>query len=243
MRQNEFRRFRSALVASSTSATREQFGLPRSGGAPARGHHPWALDALPLLISGDEWSEVAAALQQRATLLDLILRDLYGPQRLLTEGILPPEVVFRHHGFKLPYCEARRMDQRLLHFYAADLARSPDGKWWVINDRCEAPSGAGFALQNRIASSRILPDVIHACQVERLAPFFLAFRRQLASLSERGDDARVILLSQAAGSDNYFEDAFLARYLGYTLAEAGDLAVRDQRLQLKTLGGLSPVDV
>ena len=247
------------FVESSAGLTAEEFGRrwsqaqrllrenslahPEPATRPVHGDHPWALDALPLMIAGDEWQTVSSALQQRARLLDLTLRDLYGPQRLLTENILPPEVVFRHPGFQLPYCEARPAEERLLHFYAADLARSPDGTWWVIADRCEAPSGAGFALQNRIASSRILPDVIHACQVERLAPFFLAVRRQMTRLSQRGADARVILLSQAAGSDNYLEDAFLARYLGYPLAEAGDLAVRDQRLHLKTLGGLSPVDV
>ena len=204
---------------------------------------PWALDALPLVIDAAEWQQVSAALKQRATLLDLLLRDIYGEQRLMREGVLPAEIIFGHPSFRLPYCNPKNSNDRQLHFYAADLARSPDGGWWVINDRSEAPSGMGFALQNRIASSQILPEVIHACQVERLAPFFLSMQKKLARLSGRGSAARIVVWSQSTGSDNYFEDAFLSRYLGYTLAEAGDLVVREQRLHLKTLGGLSPIDV
>jgi uncharacterized circularly permuted ATP-grasp superfamily protein/uncharacterized alpha-E superfamily protein len=205
--------------------------------------HPWDLDAFPLVIEAEEWREVAAALRQRATLLDMVLQDVYGPQQLIKSGLLPAEVIFRHPGFLLPYCRPDATPRRSLHIYGADLARSPDGRWWILDDRCESPSGAGFALQNRIAMSRVLPDVIHECQVERLAPYFIALQEQLARLAPNRERARVVLLSQLAGSANYFEDAFLARYLGYPLAEAGDLAVRRNKLFLKTLGGLSPVDV
>jgi uncharacterized circularly permuted ATP-grasp superfamily protein/uncharacterized alpha-E superfamily protein len=132
----------------------------------------------------------------------------------------------------------------MLQFYAADLARAPDGRWWVLADRCESASGAGFALENRIALSRMLPDVVRHCRVERLASYFIAVKEQLARLAPQYEgEPRIVLLSQAAGSINYFEDAFLARYLGYTLAEAGDLAVRRNQLFLKTLAGLSPVNV
>jgi uncharacterized circularly permuted ATP-grasp superfamily protein/uncharacterized alpha-E superfamily protein len=211
---------------------------------PHARRHPWALDAYPLVITSTEWRKVSAALVQRAHLLDLVLRDLYGPQTLLQEGVIPPEVVFRHPGFLLPYRHRQTEPQRQLHLYAADLARSPDGRWWVMNDRTESPSGAGFALENRIALSRMLPDVIHQCRVERYAPFFIALQRQLASLSpQQCEQPRVVLLSRAAGSANYFEDAFLARYLGYTLAEASDLDVRDNRVHLRTLAGLTRVDV
>jgi uncharacterized circularly permuted ATP-grasp superfamily protein/uncharacterized alpha-E superfamily protein len=211
---------------------------------PEARRHPWALDALPLALTAEEWKAVSAGLEQRAMLLDMVLQDLYGPQRLLRDGLLPPEVVFRHPGFLLPYHRATVDAGRMLHLYAADLARSPDGQWWVLADRTEAPSGIGFALENRIALSRMLPDVIHQCRVERLAPFFVAMKRHIASLAPQQDEPpRIVLLSQAAGSANYFEDAFMARYLGYTLAEAGDLDVRDDRVYLKTLAGLLPVDV
>ncbi len=206
--------------------------------------HPWALDAFPLAISAEEWSKVSDALQQRAQVLDLVLCDLFGTQRLLREGMLPPEVLFRHPGFLLPYATPEKAPDRILHLYAADLARSPDGQWWVMGDRTEAPSGAGFALENRIAMSRMMPDVIHHCRVERHAPFFKAVQRHLEGLAPPQDaEPRVVLLSRAAGTANYFEDAFLARYLGYTLAEAGDLDVRDNQVFIKTLAGLSRVDV
>lgn len=206
--------------------------------------YPWQLDALPLVIPQQEFETVSAALSQRAQLLDLLLRDLYGPQRLLKEKILPPEVLFRHPGFLLPYCSSGATPERMLHMYAADLARSPDGQWWVLSDRTESPSGGGFALENRIALSRILPDVIHQCEVRRLAPYFVDLKRQLTSLSPRQEsEPNIVLLTRSGVSANYFEDATLARYLGYTLAEAGDLAVRDNKVYLKTLSGLSQVDV
>ncbi len=206
---------------------------------------PWELDALPLIIPADQWRTVAAALEQRATLLDLVLRDVFGSQTLVRDGVLPPEALFRHPGFRLPFCRPpEAYGSRMLHFYAADLARAPDGRWWVQSDRCESASGAGFALENRIALSRMLSDVFRQCRVERLAPYFIAVKERLAQLAPQHDgDPRIVILSQAAGSTNYFEDAFLARYLGYTLAEAGDLAVRRNRLYLKTLAGLSPVNV
>lgn len=206
---------------------------------------PWELDGLPLIIAAQEWRAVSAALQQRATLLDLVLRDLFGAQHLVRDGVLPAEVVYQHPGFRLPFCrDLAAKDARMLQFYAADLARAPDGRWWVQADRCESASGAGFALENRIALSRMLSDVFRQCRVERLAPYFIAIKELLARLApQRDGDPRIVVLSQAAGSTNYFEDAFLARYLGYTLAEAGDLAVRHNRLHLKTLAGLSLVNV
>jgi uncharacterized circularly permuted ATP-grasp superfamily protein/uncharacterized alpha-E superfamily protein len=218
---------------------------------PTGQRRPWELDPYPLLIAGSEWQSLGRALRQRATVLDLVLRDLYGPQQLVQRGILPAEAVFRHPGFLLPYFGQRPPLHRYLHFYAADLTRSPDGSWWVVADHCEAPQGAGFALENRLALSRMLPEVFRACHVERLAPYFVEVRALLERIapprnaSGGGDvrDPRIVLLTQEAGGPNYFEDAYLARYLGYTLVEAGDLAVRNNHVFMKTLGGLLPVDV
>jgi uncharacterized circularly permuted ATP-grasp superfamily protein/uncharacterized alpha-E superfamily protein len=211
---------------------------------PTARRHPWELDGFPLVIDAQEWATVAVALRQRARLLDLVLVDLFGPQRLVRDGLLPPEALFLHPGFRLAFCRGPLARERMLQFYAADLARGPDGRWWVLADRCESASGAGFALENRIALSRMLPDVFRQCRVERLASYFIAVKDQLARLAPRYEgEPRVVLLSQSAGSINYFEDAFLARYLGYTLAEAGDLAVRRNQVYLKTLAGLSPVNV
>ena len=212
---------------------------------PVVHRRPWELDGLPLIIGAGEWRTLAEALKQRATVLDLVLRDLFGPQTLVRDGVLPPEALFRHPGFQLPYSRpGSGPGARMLQFYAADLTRAPDGRWWLQADRCESASGAGFALENRIALSRMLSDVFRQCRVERLAPYFIAVKELLARLSPTGEtEPRIVLLSQAAGSTNYFEDAYLARYLGYTLAEAGDLAVRRNRVYLKSLAGLSPVDV
>ncbi|WP_417395334.1 circularly permuted type 2 ATP-grasp protein [Gimesia chilikensis] len=205
---------------------------------------PWELDAIPFLISSNEWDVIATALKQRARLLNLVLSDLYGQQTLLTQGTLPAEIVFSHPGFLRAYHGQVPRDNCFLHFYAADLARSPNGKWWVLADRTEAASGIGFALENRILTSRMFPEMFNQCHVKRLAPFFIAVQDRLRSLASQGmENPRVVLLSHGPQSPNYFEDAYLARYLGYTLVEGGDLAIRRNQVMLKTLGGLIPVDV
>ncbi|MCA9015392.1 MAG: circularly permuted type 2 ATP-grasp protein, partial [Planctomycetaceae bacterium] len=205
---------------------------------------PWELDAIPFLISAEEWNSVSTALEQRARLLNLILQDLYGKQSLLKQGILPPDLVFSHPGFLRAYQREQLPNDCFLHFYAADLARAPDGRWWVLADRTEAASGIGFALENRILTSRMFPDLFQKYHVERLAPFFIAAQETLRRLAPQGqENPRVVLLSHGPTSPNYFEDAYLARYLGYTLVEGGDLAVRKNQVMLKTLGGLIPVDV
>ncbi|MEX0728321.1 MAG: circularly permuted type 2 ATP-grasp protein [Planctomycetaceae bacterium] len=205
---------------------------------------PWELDPIPLVLDAENWTHLSAGLRQRARLLNLILADIYGKQRLLSRGLLPPPLIFLHPGFQRAYHHHQPADDRYLYFYSADLARLPDGNWKVLGDRTEAPSGAGYALENRIAVSRMLPNLIHDCQVERLASYFLAVRETLQKLAPRyKENPRVVLLSQGAHRISYLEDAYLARYLGYTLVEGGDLAVRKNRVLLKTLGGLLPVEV
>jgi uncharacterized circularly permuted ATP-grasp superfamily protein len=173
----------------------------------------------------------------------LTLADLFGEQRLLKEGILPPELVFPHPGF-LRACHGLSLpNDDFLHFYSADIARSPDGQWWVMADRTEAPSGMGYALENRIVTSRMLPELFQSTKVARLAPFFMAYQEYLEQLCPAKDNLHIALLSHGPSTVNYFEDAYLASYLGYTLVEAGDLAVRNDRVMLKTLAGLVPVDV
>jgi uncharacterized circularly permuted ATP-grasp superfamily protein/uncharacterized alpha-E superfamily protein len=205
---------------------------------------PWELDPIPLLIPAREWDALADALVQRARLLNLVLADLYGPQKLLAAGLVPPELVFAQPGF-LHACHDLRVPHHcMLHIYAAHLARSPDGQWWVLADRTQVPSGAGYALENRIVLSRMLPNLFNECQVQRLAAFFMTLRETLQGLAPaHRDNPRIVLLSPGPHSPTYFEDAYLARYLGYTLVAGGDLAVRDNRVFLKTLAGLLPVDV
>jgi uncharacterized circularly permuted ATP-grasp superfamily protein/uncharacterized alpha-E superfamily protein len=211
-------------------------------GDPQSTNRLWPLDPIPMLLEQREWASIEAAVRQRATLLNAILADLYGPQRLLREHLLPPELIFRHPGFLRPCCGVPVPGGRYLHLYAADLARSPDGQWWVMADRTQSPSGAGYALENRLVSARVLDDVFRAAHARRLATFFQAYRDTLRGLLAR-DNPRVVLLTPGPYNETYFEHAFLARYLGFTLVEGGDLTVRGEHVYLKTLGGLLPVDV
>lgn len=211
---------------------------------PRSTDRPWPLDPIPLVIDEKEWAAIEDAMRQRATLLNALLADIYGPQRLLHQDLFPPEIVFRHPGFLRPCCNISVPDNIYLHNYSADLARSPDGHWWVIADRTQAPSGAGYALENRLVSQRVLPDVFRAAHVRRLADFFIAYREMLRGLVPHNrDNPRIVLLTPGPYNEAYFEHAFLARYLGYTLVEGGDLTVRGNCVFLKTLGGLLPVDL
>ena len=205
---------------------------------------PWQLDALPVIIPQGEAEHLERGLIQRATLLELILADLYGPQKLLLEGHLPPELIFPNPGFLRPCHGIVPPQRRFLHMYAANLGRSADGTWHVIGDRTQAPSGAGYALENRIVVSRTLPEAFQACRVQRMATFFQTLIHTLRSIAPQNrDNPRIVLLTPGPFNETYFEHSYLARYLGYTLAEGGDLTVRDNRVYLKVLGGLQPVDV
>ena len=205
---------------------------------------PWQLSPIPVVIAPDEFTAVAAGLEQRAHLLDRLLADVYGPQRCLSEGWLPPELVLAHPGFLRPCHGARPPQGRFLHFYAGDLLRAPSGQFHVLTDRTQAPSGAGYALENRIVIARVFPDVFRDCNVQRLALFFRTMRQMLAGLApENRDNPRIVLLSPGPYNATYFEQAFLAQYLGYMLVDGADLTVRDGRVYLKTLGGLHQVDV
>ena len=213
-------------------------------GDPRGMDRPWGLDSIPLLISAQEWNTVEQALIQRAQLLNLILQDLYGPQTLLRAGVLPPELVFAHPGFLRPCHGMTLPASRYLHLYSADIARSPDGQWSVIADCTQAPAGAGYALENRIVLSRMFPEVFKECKVQRLAIFFRKMRATLTGLAPYNrDNPRIVLLTAGHYNETYFEHAYLARYLNYTLVEGGDLTVRDECAYLKTLGGLHRVDV
>lgn len=213
-------------------------------GDPRGLERPWELDPIPLLISEQDGTTIRDGLVQRARLLDALLADIYGPRTMLKDGVLPAELVFAHHGF-LRACHGLRVPGgRWLHLYAVDLGRAPDGSFFVLNDRTQAPSGAGYALENRIVLSRMLPEAFRECRVQRLALFFRTVRETLAAIAPRNrDNPRVVLLTPGPYNETYFEHAYLARYLGYTLVEGSDLTVRDSRVYLKLLGGLQPVDV
>ena len=211
---------------------------------------PWPLDPLPAIVPAAEWRGVEAGLAQRARLLDRLLADLYGPQTVLKDGTLPPALLFANPGFLRPCYGIEPPDGVRLHLAAFDLGRMPDGSWVVLDDRTQAPSGAGYALENRMVLSRSLPDAFRAQPVERVSSFFRALRETLARAAaaaaarSRGSasDPRIVLLTPGPYNETYFEHAYLARYLGYQLVAGEDLTVRYDRVYLKTLGGLQPVD-
>lgn len=205
---------------------------------------PWRLDPIPLLISSEEWSNIEAGLKQRADLLDLILKDLYGKQSLLKKGLLPSEVIYAHHGFLRPCVGAIYQKQRHLTLYSANLARGPNGRMWVLDDRTQAPSGSGYALENRTVMTRVLPDIFRETQVQRLGGFFKSLQQELTELAPHNkEDPRIVILTPGSLNETYFEHAYLASHLGFTLAQGDDLTVRDGRVWLKSLEGLQAVDV
>jgi len=209
----------------------------------ARGpKRPWELDPLPLIIAAPEWASLAGAVAQRARLLNAVLADLYGPQTLLAEGLLPAALVFGQHGYKWPCRGAVPPGGDFLHFYAVDVGRSPDGRWWAIADRTQTPSGAGYVLQNRLIVSRTFPDAFRELQIQTLAGFFRGLQHNLARSAPTDDDAPLtVLLTPGPYGETYFEHTFLARYLGFPLVEGQDLTVRDDIVYLKTLRGLRRV--
>jgi uncharacterized circularly permuted ATP-grasp superfamily protein/uncharacterized alpha-E superfamily protein len=211
---------------------------------PQNNARPWQLDPIPLVMDPEEWKSIEAGIIQRALLFNTILADLYGPQRLLREDFLPRELVFPNPAFLRSCWGIVPQGGVYLHSYAADLARSPDGQWWVLADRTQAPSGAGYALENRLVTSRVMPDVFRASHVRRLANYFQTYRNALLRMVPvKRENPRIVVLTPGPYNETYFEHAFLARYLGYTLVEGGDLTVRENHVFLKTLGGLLPVDV
>ena len=203
----------------------------------------WGLDLVPALISSDEWAQIEAGLLERAELFNLLLKDIYGPRDLIRTGVLPPEALFCHRGF-LRACQGLSLPgEHDLILHAVDMMRDSNGEMCVMTDRTQSPSGAGYALENRTVMSRVLPSLFRDSHVHRLATFFQRLRRKLNSLSHNVEQPRIVVLTPGAHNETYFEHAYLANYLGLELVQSGDLIVRNGFLWMKSLDGLSRVDV
>lgn len=225
--------------------------------ADAKGmQRPWDLNALPLILPQDEWAGIEAGIIQRATLLNRILLDVYGDQKLLAQGLLPPALIHGHAGFLRPCHGMRHRDGVALHFYAVDIARAPNGRWWVVGDRTQAPSGAGYALENRAVMARVFPDLLRDLKVQNLAGFFSTMRDSLAHWGRQcaantpnaaplrdSEPPLIVLLTPGPYNETYYEQTYLARYLGLPLVEGSDLTVRNGMVWLKTLSGMQRVHV
>ncbi|MBP6852700.1 MAG: circularly permuted type 2 ATP-grasp protein [Rhodoferax sp.] len=214
------------------------YNVYADAGGPQR---PWSLDLFPLILTPDAWKGIETGVLQRVRLLDRVMQDVYGPQQLLARGLLPPALVQGHPGYLRSMHGAAPVGGTHLHIAAFDLARGVDGNWWLVSQRTQAPSGLGYLLENRLAVSRQFPQAFENMHVQRLAGTYQALIENLKSISPGGREAHIGLLTPGPYNETYFEHAYLARYLGLTLVEGGDMLVRDQRLYLKTLKGLVPI--
>ena len=202
----------------------------------------WPYSPVPVVLSQADWDTISDGLVQRADLLERVAADLYGDNRLIADGHLPAEIIASHPDWLRPMVGTPPRGGHYLHFCAFELGRGPDGRWWVLQDLTDAPSGAGFALENRIASTHVFPDLYAQANIHRLAGFFEAFRAALSDL--KVDPANLsAILTPGPLTDTYYEQAYIARYLGLPLLEGGDLTVRDGSLHVRTVKGPIPVDV
>jgi len=209
---------------------------------PAGADRPWPLSHVPLLIDHAEWTALKAGLVQRAEVMEAVLADIYGDANLVREGRLPAALIAGNPEFLRPLVGVAPPGGAYLRSYAVDVGRGADGRWWVLGDRTQAPSGAGYTLENRLALSRAIPDVYRDAKVERLAPFFKGLQVDLSAFSRR-DDSPVCLLTPGPMNETYFEHAYLARYLGMLLVEGEDLTVRDDGVFIRTVSGLKRAEV
>lgn len=213
------------------------------GGGASNAERSWPLSHVPVLIDGGEWQKLAEGLIQRAELLERLLADIYSDNRLVEEGFLPASLIAANPEYLRPVAGLKPPDGgHFLHFVAFEIGRGPKGDWWVLSDRTQAPSGAGFALENRVATTRAYSDIYSEIHVHRLAAFFGAFRDALQAHKSHSDD-RIAIMTPGPANETYFEHAYIARYLGFMLLEGEDLTVVNNQLMVRTVAGLKPVSV
>ncbi|HEY2347468.1 MAG TPA: circularly permuted type 2 ATP-grasp protein [Puia sp.] len=213
-------------------------------GDPNGLNRPWKLDNIPFLISQEEWTSIETGLSQRAQLLNLILEDIYGERKLIKGGILPMELIYNHAGFLRPCSGIRQRGKHQLVLYSADIAKSTKGKLWVVNDRTQAPSGSGYALENRTTMTRVIPELFDGLKVRHLSPYFNGLRNGLNEIAPHKNlNPRIVILTPGSSNETYFEHSYLSSHLGFTLVQGNDLIVKDNYVWLKTMGGLERVDV
>ncbi|GAB3480428.1 circularly permuted type 2 ATP-grasp protein [Marinomonas epiphytica] len=204
----------------------------------------WSLDLIPNVIDSQQWQNLEQGLVQRSTLFDLILKDLYGPQNLVKEGIIPADIVYSHPGFLRPCHGLQSPGKHQLLIHGTDLVKNQQGQHIVIGDRTQMPSGAGYALENRSVISRVNPSIFRDNQVCRLSSYFLSMKSMLTQLaSDWTDTPRIVTLTPGAYSNSYFEQAYLSNFLGFPLVQGSDLTVRNGAVWMKSLHGLEKVDV
>ena len=143
----------------------------------------WKLDPIPYLIASDTWDDLDSGIRQRAVLLDLLLKDIYGDQKVIKDGLLPVELIHADRQFLRPCYPYIKTAHPQLLLYAADISRDANGQLWVVGDRTQAPSGWSYLMVNRIVMARILPELFVQSNVRKILPFFQQIRKNLASFS------------------------------------------------------------
>ena len=214
----------------------------RQYGKTDAGERDWPLSHIPVLIHENEWNHISDGLIQRAELLESVVADLYGENKLVADGHLPASLIGMSKEWLRPLVGVKPRSGHYLSFVAFEIGRGPEGDWWVLGDRTQAPSGAGFALENRIATARVFSEFYPAANVYRLAGFFQTFRDALRGLRNE-NDSQVAILTPGLWNDTYFEHAYIARYLGLMLLEGEDLTVEKGQVMVRTVAGLAPVSV
>ena len=219
-------------------------GVAGDPDAPTADPERWRLDPLPLVVEDAEWTRLEAGLIQRSTLLDAILTDVYGPTKLIDNGLLPPELIYQHPDYLRPAHGITIPGAHQLFFHAVDVCRSATGEFQALGDRTQAPSGAGYAMADRRVVSRVLPDLFRRSAPRGLGAFFHTMRSALASVApNEAEDPRVVVLTPGTHSETAFDQAMLASLLGVPLVESADLTIRRGRLWMRSMGRFEPVDV
>ena len=207
-------------------------------------NRPWELNAIPFIIHENEWVNIEKGIQQRAELLNLILKDIYGERKLIKSKIVPPEVFYEHRGFLRRCDQIKYATPKNLLIYSAEISRGPDGRMWVVNDRTQAPSGMGYALENRVTTSRVASELFQDINVKQPSKFFNDFNKMLQNSAPQGvNNPNIVILTPGPHNETYFEHAYLANLLGYPLVKGNDLLVRDGFVWMKSLKGLKKIDV
>jgi uncharacterized circularly permuted ATP-grasp superfamily protein/uncharacterized alpha-E superfamily protein len=233
---------RAARFARGDQYLREAGVFFRQYGNGASTERAWPMARIPVLVEQADWDRIASGLRQRADLLEALCADLYGPNRLVAGGHLPAGLIAGSREWLRPLVGIKPRGGHFLHFLAFEIGRGPDGTWWVLGDRTQAPSGAGFALENRVATSRVYAELFAEANVHRLAGFFRDFREALNQLLQ-GQDDRLAILTPGPLNDTYFEHTYIARYLGFVLLQGEDLLVEGGRVLVRTVAGPQPVSV
>jgi uncharacterized circularly permuted ATP-grasp superfamily protein/uncharacterized alpha-E superfamily protein len=221
----------------------EQNGITYNVYADMQLSRPWSLNVIPMLIGPKEWAHISSGLAQRARILNGVLQDVYGERALLKGNYLPSALVLGNPGYLHAMQGVKPLNGMYLHAVAFDVARGPDGQWWVVGQRTQSPSGLGYILENRLITSRMFPDTYRNMQVQHIGA---SYRRLLDSLESAASSIadgvpRFALLTPGPFNETYFEHAYLARYLGIPLVQGADLTVRDEKVYLKTLQGLQRI--